>query len=159
MKYSIDTSALLTGWKETYPPDIFSVLWQDIDELIDSGDLIASEEVLKELEVGDDDVYHWACRRPRMFVPLDSDIQLVANRILAHPEHCKLVKQNAIRTDADLFVIATAFVKGCAVVSSEILMISPSPYKTKIPNVCRDWGIRHLSFLEFIREQHWRYER
>jgi Domain of unknown function (DUF4411) len=156
LKYSLDTSGLLKGWKEAYPPDIFAALWQDIDGLIYSGDLIACEVVLQELEVGDDDVYQWA-RRPRMFVPLDADIQLAVNNILSHPEHCKLVKRHATRTDADPFVIATALVKDCAVISSEILMMSPSPHKTKIPNVCRDLGIRHLTFLEFIREQGWKY--
>src|ERR1044072_3330722 len=90
--------------------DIFAALWQDIDGLIYSGDLIACEVVLQELEIGDDDVYQWARRRPRMFIPLDADIQLAASNILAHPEHCKLVKKHATRTDADPFVIATALV-------------------------------------------------
>jgi hypothetical protein len=157
LKYCIDTSGLLSGYNRYYPPEIFFALWVDIDSLIDSGDLISSEVVLQELERGDDDAYRWARRRPKMFLPLDREIQMAVNKILAHPEHSKLVKKDATTTDADPFVIATAMVRGCAVISDEKLMMSPSPNRTKIPNVCRDLNIRHFSFLEFIREQRWRY--
>jgi hypothetical protein len=50
LQYSIDTSALLDAWIRWYPPDIFSKLWINVDELIASGNLFASEEVLVELE-------------------------------------------------------------------------------------------------------------
>jgi len=72
-----------------------------------------------------------------MFVPLDADIQKAVHSILSHPEHGKLVDPNAIVTDADPFVIATARVKGCAVVSSKKLMGGYSTKRTKIPNVSR----------------------
>jgi len=129
-----------------------------MEELIDDGKLISCEEVRTEIAPGDglDD---WASKRPKMFVPLDADIQVALASILSHPEHCKLVKTKAIKTDADPFVIATAQVKGCAVVSNEKLLLDFSPTKTRIPNVCRDLGVRHLSFLEFIREQSWIYKR
>lgn len=94
-----------------------------------------------------------------MFVPLDANIQSALAGILSHPEHRKLVKPNAIKTDADPFVIATAQVKGCTVVSNEKFRTGPSPTKNWIPNVCRDLGIRHLSFLELMRELGWIYKR
>ena len=53
MKYSIDTSSILTGWRRTYPPDIFPTLWEKLDELIAEQILIATEEVLHELEKKD----------------------------------------------------------------------------------------------------------
>ncbi len=158
MIYCIDTSALVDGWRDFYPPDVFPALWQDIEELIDIGELISCDEVKAEIATGDtlDD---WASKRPQMFVPLDKDIQIALSSILSHPEHCKLVKPKAIRTDADPFVIATAQVKGCTVISNEKLRPSPSPTKNWIPNVCKDLDIRHLSFLQFIREQGWIYKR
>lgn len=60
MKYSVDTSALLDGWRRYYPPDVFPPVWKKLDELIEDKILIASEEVLFELKRKDDDVYSWA---------------------------------------------------------------------------------------------------
>lgn len=158
MIYCIDTSALVDGWRDFYPPDVFPALWQDIEDLIDSGNLISCEEVKREISKGDD-LETWAFKRLQMFVPLDAAIQLALSSILSHPEHSKLVKPNAIETDADPFVIATAQVKNSTVISSEKFQFDYSPRRTKIPNVCRDLGVRHLSFLEFIREQGWIYKR
>jgi Domain of unknown function (DUF4411) len=156
--YCIDTSALIDGWRDFYPPDVFPALWQDIEELIEAGVLISCEEVKTELAIGDS-LDDWASNRPNMFLPLDADTQLALASILSHPEHRKLVKPQATKTDADPFVIATAQVKNCTVVSNEKLRSSPSPTKNWIPNVCRDLGIRHLSFLELIRERGWIYKR
>jgi hypothetical protein len=122
--------------------------------------LISTEEVLKELEIGGDELYQWASKRTHMFLPLNAEIQIAVSSILAHPEHSKLIHPHSYaQTDADPFVIATAQVKGCAVISNEKLMLSPSPTRTKIPNVCQDLGIKHLSFLEFVRAEGWVYKR
>jgi hypothetical protein len=49
VKYSLATSGILDGWRY-YPPEIFPPLWSRVDHLIDSGDLRASDEVLRELK-------------------------------------------------------------------------------------------------------------
>jgi hypothetical protein len=153
--YSIDTSALLDGWKRHYPPDVFPGIWDNIDEMVSRGDLAATEEVLLELEKGDDDLYDWARQRPQMFLPLDVDIQTAVTGILS--THSNLVDIHRSRSMADPFVIAVAQVHACAVVSGEVL--SNSPTKIKIPNVCSDLGIRHINFLQLIREQGWIFRR
>lgn len=71
MKYSIDTSSILDGWRRYYPPDVFPALWDRIDELIASGALRATEEVLTELERKDDEVHEWARQRTDLFVPIE----------------------------------------------------------------------------------------
>lgn len=160
MRYCIDTSGLTNGWKN-YSPDFLPDLWKDIEDLIDGGGLISAEEVLRELEVGGDDLYQWALKRPVMFVPsADIGIQQAVAQILSNPEHAKLIPLNSTaKTIADPYVIATAKVQGCTVISNERLQLSPSPNKTKIPNVCQDLGITHLTFLEFIKAQGWIYKR
>src|SRR3972149_394297 len=52
--YSIDTSALLDAWVRWYPPDLFPKLWQNIEALVIEQRLLATEEVLIELEKKDD---------------------------------------------------------------------------------------------------------
>mgnify|MGYP002784171201 CR=1 FL=1 len=150
MIYSIDTSALVDGWRRYYPPDVFPGLWDRISELVEDGRIIATEEVLVELEKGDDDLHKWALAQKQMFVPLDEDVQNAATAILAaHP----LVSKNALGPIADPFVIALAQVRGCTVISGEVW--TNSTVKTKIPNVCAVLGVNHINFLEFIREQRW----
>jgi hypothetical protein len=57
LKYSIDTSAILEAWRRRYPPDVFPAVWQRLEQMIERGDLGASEEVLLELEKRDDEVH------------------------------------------------------------------------------------------------------
>lgn len=42
MRYSIDTSAILDGWRRHYPPDVFPGLWTRMEGLIVAGHLRAS---------------------------------------------------------------------------------------------------------------------
>jgi hypothetical protein len=159
LKYCIDTSGLTFGWRHHYPPDIYPSLWRDIEGAINDGTLIAPDEVLEELKRGGDDLYDWVRTKNGFFVPHDADVQAAVSAILADPEHAKLLyTQNATGiVIADPFVIAAAQVHSCAVISNETLMLNPSPRKTKIPNVCAALGVPHVSLLEFIRAQGWKY--
>jgi hypothetical protein len=58
LKYSIDTSAILDAWTRYYPPDVMPGLWKQLEELVDNGQLLATEEVLYELEKKEDNVYN-----------------------------------------------------------------------------------------------------
>ena len=75
MTYSVDTSVLLNAWWRNYPPDLFPTLWRNIESLADNGVMLASEEVLVELQKKDDEVHAWATGRAQMFVPIDDEIQ------------------------------------------------------------------------------------
>ena len=126
-----------------------------MDDLISDGSLRASEEVLYELEIGDDDLYEWAKQRTEMFIPLSADIQQSVAGILA--SHGNLIDVDRSRSMADPFVIAVAQANGCCVVSGE--KRTPSNARPKIPNVCDDLGLRHITFLDLIREQGWVFQR
>ena len=153
-KYSIDTSAILDGWIRYYPPDVFPVAWRMVEELIDSGVLIAAEEVLVDLQKKDDDVYKWARRHQSMFVPVDEAIQIAVKEILA--SHRRLVDTRRNRSGADPFVIALAKINGCAVITGE--KPSNSTDRPNIPDVCNAMGIRWLNMLELFREQGWSFK-
>lgn len=151
-RYSLDTSALLNTWRKFYPPDVFPSLWQRVEELADSGTLVASEEVLVELERKDDEVYAWAKERAQMFVPIDAQVQQVVRRVLR--DYPRLLDTRRSRSGADPFVIALADILGCAVVTYETRSNNAS--RPRIPDVCDAMGVRCVSFLDFIREQGWR---
>ena len=114
MHYSVDTSSILDAWRRYYPPDVFPALWTNIDRLIASGSLRATDEVRIELERKDDEVLAWAVARSDLFVELDDRIQESVTRILS--VHPRLLDTRANRSGADPFVIALAQIEGCAVV-------------------------------------------
>jgi hypothetical protein len=57
MPFCVDSSGWLDGWTRNYPPDVFRTLWDRIEELVDAGEIIASEEVYVELAKKDDDLH------------------------------------------------------------------------------------------------------
>jgi len=151
VRYSIDTSAILHAWRRSYPPEVFPSLWKKFDELIERGDLLATEEVLRELEKKDDEVHEWVKRRQHMIVPIDVRIQEVVSTILA--SHKKLLDTRKNRSGADPFVIALAVIRDCTVVTNEAPTSSPS--RPNIPDVCSALGVRSIDVLGLIREQRW----
>lgn len=152
MKYSIDTSAFLDGWVRYYPPDTFPGLWLRIEQLIEDGDLRATEEVLHELEKKDDDVFAWAKeRKDALSVPIDDRIQPAVSVILEDFE--KLLDTRKNRSAADPFVIALAQIEGCTVVTGE--GPTGSPDRPNIPDVCSGLGVPCISLLQLIRREGW----
>lgn len=153
MKYSIDTSSILEGWRRHYPPDVFPGLWDQLDALIADGHLRSTEEVLHELERKDDELFEWAKARPAFFVDIDDVIQRSVQKLLA--KYKKLLDTRKNRSGADPFVIALAGVNSCSVVSNELR--TGSLNRPNIPDVCADMGIRCITLLELIREQEWQF--
>ncbi len=149
--YSLDTSALLDGWRRYYPPDVFPPLWQKLAELIQAGRLRSPDEVREELKKKDDEVWRWARGQAGLFVPLDDDIQSVTVAILA--EFPKLVDTRRGRGQADPFVIAHARVNGNIVITGE--RRPGTRKKPTIPYVCRRFNVRFLDLLGLMREQEW----
>lgn len=151
MKYSIDTSALLDGWRRYYPPDIFPPLWARLEELIRAGSLGATEEVLHELQKKDDGVATWAQQNGTLFVPIDHEVQLALADILQRFE--RLVNTQRNRSMADPWVIALAHVRNCSVVTGETP--SGSLKRPKIPDVCHALEIPCINLLQLFREEGW----
>ncbi len=151
--YCIDTSALLDGWTRYYPPDVFPVLWERLEQLIAEGRLITTEEVLIELEKKDDEVHAWAREHREMFQPIDEDTQVAIVELLDRYE--RLVNTQKNRSMADPWVVALAQTRKCVVVSGE--KRSGNLARPKIPDVCDALGIAAIDLLEMIRKEGWRF--
>ncbi len=154
MKYSIDTSAILDGWNRYYPPDVVPGLWDKIEELIHHGDLIASEEVLRELSVKDDGAHKWAKKQNGLFIPTDATVQMEVKSILK--THQRLIDTRKNRSGADPFVIAVAKIHSCKLVTGE--KQSNNSQKPHIPDVCNDMAIACIDLLHLCREQKWSFK-
>ena len=76
MKYCIDTSGWLDGWERDYPIDVFPSMWEMIDELIDKGELVSSEEVYVEVEKKSDGLHPWLKdRKKKVLYPITDEVR------------------------------------------------------------------------------------
>lgn len=154
-KYVIDTSSLVQ-LRRNYPLDLFPVVWKAMDRLADDGVLISSVEVLDELaasEVKGDDVLKWAYLHENIFMPLDGFVQQKVIEILESFETLIDIKKK--KSSADPFVIATAILQSCTVVTEEqpTKNSATNGQKVKIPDVCKRYQIQHYSLLDMLRNE------
>lgn len=138
----------MDGWVRHYPPDVFPTLWIKLDEVINAGDIVSTEEVYVELAKKSDELHAWIKDRKHILVPLSEDIQQLVTNVLA--EYPRLVDTLRNRSMADPFVIGTAMGLDAIVVTGEVL--TGKMDKPRIPDVCEAKGIRWINFLQMIRE-------
>lgn len=156
MKYSVDASSIIQAWTNRYPIDVLPAFWEDLESLIENGDLRVIDEVYEEIKRKEDKLFAWVKVRPSLIVELDEEVQAAVTEILA--SHRYLVEEKRGRSGGDPFVIALAKVRGLTVVTEE--RMSPSPArKPKIPDVCSAYAIRCINVLDLIRENGWIYRR
>lgn len=150
--YSIDSSALIRGWRQVYRPKNFGFVWDGFDSLIEQGRFRASIEVYNELEKKDDELLKWCKdRKEKMFVEIDEDVQAQVTRIMkVYPRLVDTVKG---RSGADPFVIALA-----ATTNPKMIVVSEeNPGKTKIPDVCTAETIQCIGLADLIERENWQF--
>ncbi len=119
--------------------------------LVDSGEIVSSDEVRREIEAKDDLLHDWCKARPGMFLPLTAQIQTTATGILEVLP--RLVDQRTGKSMADPFVVATAHHTRTAVVTQE--RPTGSLLRPKIPEACGHLGVRWMGLLDVIRAEGW----
>jgi hypothetical protein len=150
MKFCIDTSSLLRA-KRVYPRENFPTLWENLSRLIAEQRLMSSEEVLRELAHKEDDVvYAWAKLHVAAFLPPVERIQREVLTIMN--DFPKLVDERSGKSFGDPWVIATALVEGCTVVTEED---EGTPARPRIPIVCAMRNVACLKLLGVIRTEGW----
>ena len=153
MKYSIDTSALIEGWYRRFPPDIVPGFWDNLDELIQNGNLKATEEVLVELEKKHDVIHNWVKERENLFILIDEEIQFVVREILSN--HKTLIDSRRNRSSADPFVIALAKINSSIVITEELP--TQSDNRPHIPDVCHALNIEYVNLIDLSRIENWKF--
>lgn len=150
--YCIDTSALIDGWHD-YPIENFNV-WDKIKGLIRNNQLVSPYHVLDELGVGGDDLYEW-CKENYFFVsPTENTGPIVTEIKKNFPE---FIPKRTSRVDwADPYVIAIAMEKDQVVVSHETRKQKDEKI-FYIPDICDEYTIEHISFLELIQKEKWKF--
>jgi hypothetical protein len=139
-----------TALRRVYPNDVFPGAWQAISQMAESGMLISSIEVLIELEAQEDIITDWARKHRQIFIPLFPDIQNTATEILR--DFPNLLDLNNQKSSADPFLVATALLNKCIVVTEETAKGNGAKV-IRIPNVCSNLGVPCLNLLELFRTE------
>jgi hypothetical protein len=149
--YCVDTSALIDGIERFYPLANFPALWERVDDLIDTGRLIVSEEAWKEVFAADAPLKQWAseAHRAKCVCPTTAEIATVAGEIAA--QFPKWAKQGT-KNSADPFVVAVGEVHSYTVISGET---NGGPGTPKIPYVCGQRGVHHGRFIDVVTKEGW----
>ncbi len=147
MGYSFDTSAMINPWKFMYPIRHFPSFWRTLDDVIRSGELLASEMVLEELKQKSDELLEYVNERRALFVPVDEpQMRIVTEIVNRFP---KLADYDNTKEVADPYVVALAKQRELMVVTDEQ---RPPRGKVKIPEVCQYMKVKCIGILEFLDE-------
>ena len=150
--YSIDSSALIHGWRRAYRPKNFGIVWERLDSLAEESRLRASIEVFHELHKKEDELLDWCKeRKEKLFVEIDEDIQTHLTRIMGN--HPRLVDTVKGRSGADPFVIALA----ATTRPSMIVVTEENAGKIRIPDVCSAEKIKWCSLADLIEREGWKF--
>ena len=150
--YVIDTSVWIHVGRN-HPTDIFVSLWTHIDDSIASGLIRSPDEVLRELQQGNDTLAVQLAPKNGLFSPLDANLQASVTEVLAR---CPtLTDPESDRNRADPFVVALANQNQGIVVTNEKSRRGATG-RLKIPDACELLGLRHLDWFGFLREIGWR---
>lgn len=140
-----------------YPTDVFVDLLARVEALITDERFLAAALVREEVEaVGTAGLIEWVGNHEGLFVPtaeILAEAQAIQNRFTG------LRDPNAEYEEADAYVIALARLRGGIVVTQETPAAEKRNPKRShyIPDVCRELGIPHISFLGLMRREGWRF--
>lgn len=148
MRYSLDSDAIINAWRD-YPIQNFPKIWEWIEQIGKERIGGMSEVVFKELEKGGDECFDWFKQRKSLFVhPNDQEIQVEVKRLVTNYNNFGIITG---KNEGDPYVVALAKIKGAVVVTNE----SPSNDMNgpKIPDVCREEGVRRIKFVQVITSE------
>ena len=156
MIFLLDTNVFIESKKHFCAPDICPAFWQWLsDEGSRNPNVRSIWKVLDELNAGTDDLPKWAQEKlpSDFFMPVDEEI--VEERRIMHDalDGNKQWEGGRLRSflaSADLWLIATAKVKGGCVVTNEF--VNPGQARIKIPAVAEKFGVNCCTIYDAMRE-------
>jgi hypothetical protein len=154
LSYVFDTNAFSQLF-HSYYRNRFPTLWEQFDELIESGEITSTREVYREIE-GDRvaTLRDWAAVQRDLFLAPNAAEAGFVGQIFAVPHFLQIIERKKLLMgglNADPFIIARAHAIGATVVTLE----GEPPNGAKIPNICRHFGIQCMSLEGFMEAEDW----
>lgn len=156
MTYVFDNSPLSALFRNYYRRR-FPSLWQRFDDLIESGDIVSTREVRREIEDGPvENLREWAVQNSGLFrIPNAEEGAFVARIYAVRHFQQNIERQKMLKggRNADSFVIAKAAVTQRTVVTME----KRRRDAVKIPNICDHFGIPCMTLEDFMETEGWEF--
>lgn len=150
--YVVDTCALTWAFREAYPFEVAPAFWKNLQNGIESGRIISSVMVMKEIQRKDDDLHEWCKTVPSFFSDMTQEILNKAKDVV---QTCPtMINPFSEKDGADPFLIAMAWASNGTVVTQE--QSASGRKKLKIPDVCDRLKIKCVPVLQMMKELQWR---
>lgn len=153
--YCIDTSALID--LRPFRRTVFVTLWANLDGLVAEDRLISPDEVLHELERGDDELLQWAREHRSMFKQIDEQVWMLARDVAKR--FPTLVDHTKLSADADAFVVAVVLAQPVSLLSKFAVVAHERTRmrKARIGDACAHYGLDYLSIQDMFDREGWRF--
>jgi hypothetical protein len=158
--YLVDTSCFTQAYRQYYSFDIAPSFWEFLRKSFENGLLLCNDKVYDEIQRGSDDLAVWLKTEVKKdaFIDTKSDIQILEHYGLLmhwandHPNYNPIAKADfAAYENADAWVVATAIENRLIVISQEI-SAPDSKRIIKLPDVCKQFNIKHIDTFSFLRK-------
>lgn len=159
-RYVLDTSFFTQAQRGYYAFDIARSFWNYLVQLANQGIITSIDKVYDEIERGKDDLYKWTQQKlpSQFFCNTDNSSEVLKN-------YQSLIRWSSSNTqfydnaknefaqynEADAWVVAFAISNNLTVVSQETFSADVKR-RIPIPNVCREFNVRHIDTFAFLRE-------
>lgn len=148
-RYIIDTCSIISQKAdEPHRRSVYRTLWQNIDKMLKSNEIVICSEV--EDEVEDDALKQWLQWNSCTVLPVDGVVQQNVTKIVN--EHPGLLSFSNMKSSGDAFIIATAMKYQIAVITEEN---KDSP--KKIPKICESYNIPCYNVTELADKEGWKF--
>jgi hypothetical protein len=122
--------------------------------MADRREIISVKEVYNELINVSDIISDWVKKNDSIFeIPAPNEFFIVTDILAKHKELIKNANYSGGSPVADPFIIAKAY-------ENKLIVVTEEKYREhahKIPNVCREFGIRYFNLEEFMINEGWEF--
>lgn len=161
-KYCVDANIFITAWYESYPPRIFSPIWNQIAQHRD--DIVLIKPVFNEIEPiplsgRDLSIQNKREKYPRVWleetrfaVPNISDEVNAVTLDLEREYETDNTSKGAGQIDITLIAYAKLKEKTIVTLEKKQNQKPDKKYKYKIPLICHEQGVQCIDFIEMLDE-------
>lgn len=150
-QYCLDANVLIQAWQKYYSMKLCPSYWDFLNDLGNANKIFLPEHVRVEITRTEDDLAAWLQQSRIPTYDVDGPVSLALRDMFGkNPMHQTLVARG--RSLADPWVIATAMATGACVVTKEEMITAQNSTKVKIPNVCKNMGVRCIDDFQFLHE-------
>ncbi len=160
-RYVIDTSSLI-DLNRYNPIDLFPSVWNKIDHLVKTEQLVSHIEVFKELSRKDDLLFKWAKTYKDLFKHYTKRQVEIVQKILE--KYPSIINPNS-QYSADPWIIALAVELNeertqKTLIKVKWLVVTEEQLKgnrVRIPLICKEYNIDYLKIFDLFRRKGWKF--